>query len=136
MGSHTDRVQKVIEAFNDHAYDAVGAAMTDDATWTDVPGGTTAKGRDEVVEYLKSWHEGFSNARVTEPTFTSDNGKVAVEFIGRGTQSNEFGPFPNKGGEFELNAVQIYSLDDSGQIKHVDLYYDTMTMLTQLGHMG
>lgn len=136
MSTHTDRVQAVIEAFNNHEYETVGAALADDSTWVDIPAGTIAEGRDDVVEYLKSWHAGFSNARITDPTFIAQDGKVAVQFVGRGTQSAEFGPFPNKGGDFELTAVQVYSLDESGQIKHVDLYYDTMTMLTQLGHMG
>lgn len=63
---------------------------------------------------------------------------VVVEFVGRGTQSAEFGPrpFPNKGGSFELRAIQVYSLNSAGQISNVNLYYDTMTMLSQLGHMG
>lgn len=138
MSKNADLVARAIKAFNDHDYEALGAFFSDDAAWTDVPGGTTAEGRAEIVEYFKGWHAGFSNARITEPEYIAANGTVAVRFVGRGTQSAEFGPgpFPNKGGEFTLRGVQVYSVDDSGLIAHVDLYYDTLTMLTQLGHMG
>ena len=36
----------------------------------------------------------------------------------------------------EVRAVQIYSLESPGLLTNVDLYYDTMTMLAQFGHMG
>jgi steroid delta-isomerase-like uncharacterized protein len=138
VSRNADLVESTIKAFNDHDYEALGAAFTDEATWTDVPGGTTAEGRAEIVEYMAGWHAGFSNARVTEPEYIAANGTVAVRFVGRGTQSAEFGPgpFPNKGREFNLRGVQVYTIDESGLITHVDLYYDTMTMLTQLGHMS
>lgn len=137
MGN-TEAVDTYVRAFNDHDYEGVGASMADDATFTDVPAGVTAKGRSEVVEYAKGWHVGFSNARLTEVEYIASNGTVVIQFVGRGTQSAEFGPgpFPNKGGEFELQAVQICSLNESGRITNINLYYDTMTMLTQLGHMG
>ena len=136
--SNTDLVASYVKAFNDHDYDAVGTSMADDATFNDYPAGMTAEGRDAVVEYAKGWHAGFSDARLTESEFVESGGKVVIEFVGRGTQSDEFGPgpFPNKGGSFELNGVQICSLDDAGKITNINLYYDTMTMLTQLGHMG
>lgn len=138
MSTNTDLVDSYVNAFNDHDYEALGAAMADDVTYNDIPGGTTSKGRAEVVEYSKGWHAGFSNARITEPEYFEANGTVVIQFIGRGTQSAEFGPgpFPNNGGEFELRAVQICSLNGAGEITNVNLYYDTMTMLTQLGHMG
>ena len=138
MGTNKDTVAGAIEAFNAHDYDGFAAALADDATFNDVPGGTTSKGRAEVVDYAKGWHAGFSDARQDEPRFLEGNGSVVVEFVGRGTQSAEFGPgpFPNNGGSFEMQAIQVYSLNQAGQISNINLYYDTMTMLGQLGHMG
>jgi steroid delta-isomerase-like uncharacterized protein len=138
MGKNTELVDRHVNAFNDHDYNAIGATLADDVTYTDIPGGMVSKGRAEVIEYLKGWHAGFSNARITEPKYFESNGTVIFQFVGRGTQSAEFGPgpFPNKGGEFELRSIQVHTINDAGQITNVDLYYDTMTMLTQLGHMG
>ena len=138
MGQNKDVVSSAMEAFNNHDYDAFGANLADDATFSDMPAGMKANGRAEVVEYAKGWHAGFSDARQTAPRFIEADGSVVVQFVGRGTQSAEFGPgpFPNNGGSFEMNAVQVYSLNDDHKVTNVDLYYDTMTMLTQLGHLG
>lgn len=138
MSRNKDVVESYIKAFNDHDYDAIGATMADETTFNDVPGGLTAKGRAEVVEYSKGWHAGFSDARITEPEHFDADGTVVFEFVGRGTQSAEFGPgpFPNKGGAFELKGVQVCSLNGAGEITNANLHYDTITMLAQLGHMG
>ena len=138
VGTNADVVSSAIEAFNSHDYEAFGANLADDATFSDMPAGVNANGRDEVVEYAKGWHAGFSDARLTHPKLIEADGSVVAQFVGTGTQSAEFGPgpFPNNGGSFEMNAIQVYSLNDDHKVTNVDLYYDTMTMLTQLGHIG
>ncbi|HJW76078.1 MAG TPA: nuclear transport factor 2 family protein [Thermoleophilia bacterium] len=136
MSVRVERAREAMEAFGVHDYDRATALLTVDASWSDIPAGSTIEGRDTVRGYMAEWHKAFSDAHVTNAKYTElSDGRVLIECTGEGRQSGQFGPYPNTGGTFSLPSVLVYSFDDQDRISHIDLYYDTMTMLTQLGHL-
>ena len=49
-----------------------------------------------------------------------------------GTQDGPLGPFPASGREFSLPLCEMWHFDSSGRVVGGDLYYDQVSLLTQL----
>jgi hypothetical protein len=60
---------------------------------------------------------------------------VVCTFIVVGTQDGPLGPFPATGKEFALPLCEMWHFDSSGRVVGGDLYYDQVSLLTQLGLM-
>jgi hypothetical protein len=56
-------------------------------------------------------------------------------FTVAGTQDGPLGPFPATGKEFALPLCELWHFDPSGRVVGGDLYYDQVSLLTQLGLM-
>ena len=55
--------------------------------------------------------------------------------MGRGVNDGALGPLPATGREIDLPFCEIFGFDDEGQIVSGNIYYDQLTMMTQLGHI-
>ena len=56
-------------------------------------------------------------------------------FTVAGTHDGPLGPFPSTGGKFALALCELWHFNPSGQVVGGDLYYDQVSLLTQLGLM-
>jgi hypothetical protein len=56
-------------------------------------------------------------------------------FTVTGTHDGPLGPLPATGQEFTLPLYEMWHFDSSGQVVGGDLYYDQLSLLTQLGLM-
>jgi SnoaL-like polyketide cyclase len=52
-----------------------------------------------------------------------------------GTHDGPLGPFPATGNEFTLPLCEMWHFDSGGRVVGGDLYYDQVSLLTQLGLM-
>ena len=52
-----------------------------------------------------------------------------------GTHDGPLGPLPATGNEFTLSLCEMWHFDPSGRVVGGDLYYDQVSLLTQLGLM-
>lgn len=135
MNARIESAREAVEAFAVHDYEAVGALLAPGVSWVDHPAGRVSDGREQVVACLAQCHGVFADARAANAHYTQlPDGRVLLECTGEGRQSGQFGPFACTGAAFSLPSVLICSFDDQDRICHADLYYDTMTILTQLGH--
>jgi hypothetical protein len=56
-------------------------------------------------------------------------------FTVTGTHDGPFGPLPATGKEFTLPLCEMWHFDRDGRVVGGDLYYDQVSLLTQLGLM-
>ena len=65
-----------------------------------------------------------------------DGGQTVVgTFTVEGTQDGPLGPFPATGKPFALALCEMWHFDSGGRVVGGDLYYDQVSLLTQLGLM-
>ena len=122
------------QAFNRRDFDAVVKAMAEDLAYHDRARGATFSGRDGFREFMQGWVTAFSNAEVSEPNYIDAGDTVIAEFIARGVNDGPLGPLPKTGRQMNLHFCEILRFDDKGQIVSGNLYYDQLSMMTQLGH--
>jgi hypothetical protein len=83
---------------------------------------------------MTAWATAFSNAQVTNPSYLDAGDTVVALFTGRGTNDGPLGPMPATGKQLDLQFCELMRFNDSGQIVGGAVYYDQLTLLSQLGH--
>ncbi len=122
-------------AFNRRDFDGVVSKMAEGFTYRDQARNVTFTGRDGFKEFMQGWADAFSNATVTDPTYLDAGDTVIARFQGRGVNDGALGPLPETGREIDVPFCELMRFDDNGQIASGGIYYDQLTMMTQLGHI-
>ena len=123
------------EAFNRRDFDGVVSKMAEGLTYRDQARNVTFTGRDGFKEFMQGWVGAFSNAAVSEPSYLDAGDTVIAQFMARGVNDGAFGPLPKTGREIDVPFCELMRFDDEGQIVSGSIYYDQLTMMTQLGHI-
>ena len=123
------------QAFNTRDFDGVVSKMAEGFTYRDQARNVTFTGRDGFKEFMQGWADAFSNATVTDPTYLDAGDTVIAQFMARGVNDGAFGPLPETGREIDVPFCELMRFDDNGQIVSGGIYYDQLTMMTQLGHI-
>lgn len=133
--SNVDTHRAAHDAFNRRDYTAAVRAVRDDATYTDHPRNMTTKGPLEFVDWLKGWETAFSDASVGDPQYIDAGDHTVCLFQGRGTNDGVMGPLQATGRRMDLPFCEVMTYDRQGQIVAGELFYDSTTMMVQLGLM-
>ena len=123
------------QAFNRRDFDGVVSKMAEGFTYRDQARNVTFTGGDGFKEFMQGWADAFSNATVTDPTYLDAGDTVIARFQGRGVNDGALGPLPETGREIDVPFCELMRFDDNGQIVSGNIYYDQLTMMTQLGHI-
>jgi steroid delta-isomerase-like uncharacterized protein len=124
------------EAFNRRDFDLMVKDYADKITWTDRAQGTTFRTPKEFKEgFLGGWLQASSDCKVTDATYTDADEMVVARFTGRGTNDGPLGPFPATGKPWALSICEMWHFDAKGRVVGGDIYYDQVSLLTQLGHL-
>jgi steroid delta-isomerase-like uncharacterized protein len=123
------------QAFNRRDFDGVVSNMAEGVTYRDQARNASFTGRDGFREFMQGWVEAFSNAAVSEPTYLDGGDTVIAQFMARGVNDGALGPLPATGREIDVPFCELMRFDDDGQIVSGSIYYDQLTMMTQLGHI-
>ena len=122
--------------FNDRKLDELTKCVTNDVTWTNLATGETFKGPSGFREFCQKWITAFSDCRVDLQNQVADEGTVVSEFVGRGTHD---GPMTTPQGtiaptkkKIDVRFCEILRITN-GKVSEAHLYFDTATMLRQLG---
>jgi steroid delta-isomerase-like uncharacterized protein len=133
--------RSLFDLYNSHQTDPAWldksvSTFAADSTLTDVPSGRTLPGSDGYKQLVLFFAEAFpdSSTEITNMFATED--QVVVEFIGRGTNTGPLhmptGDIPATGRHLDLRFCEVIQCRNGKNVSfHV--YYDTMTMLQQLG---
>ena len=124
------------EAFNQRDFEAMTSRYADSITWTDRTQDRTFRTPQEFkADFLANWVRSSSDIRITDPHYIDGGQTVVCTFTVVGTQDGPLGPFPGTGKQFALALCEMWHFDPSGRVVGGDLYYDQVSLLTQLGLM-
>jgi steroid delta-isomerase-like uncharacterized protein len=135
MVSHLDVIRASDEAFNAHDVDGTAHACIDNFTYTDNATGETFKGVEEFRAWLDSWFDAFPDTRIDEGQYIAAGDVVVHQSVERATNKGPLGPLPATGRSMSLPFCEVWRLDTEGRIVAGDLYYDQLSLMTQLGHI-
>jgi steroid delta-isomerase-like uncharacterized protein len=123
------------QAFNRRDFDRVFSKMSEGLVYQDQDRSVTFTGRNGFKEFMQGWVEAFSNAEVSESSYLDAGDTVIAQFKARGVNDGAFGPLPATGREIDVPFCEFMRFDDNGQILSGGVYYDQITMMTQLSHI-
>jgi steroid delta-isomerase-like uncharacterized protein len=131
-------VEALFEAFNDGDLDRAAECVSDDFELVDVAAGQSFQGPNGCRQWLGMFRTALPDARTELVSIFAHGAQVASEHIGRGTQTGPFatpaGTIPPTDRPIELRIGEFYEVRD-GKITRLTAYYDTATMMRQLGLM-
>jgi steroid delta-isomerase-like uncharacterized protein len=124
------------EAFNQRNFEAMTKHYADSIAWTDQARHRTFRTPQEFRDdFLAGWVDASSDIRITGPRYIEADQTVVCTFTATGTQDGPLGPFPATGKQFALPLCEMWHFDPDGQVVGGDLYYDQLSLLSQLGLM-
>jgi steroid delta-isomerase-like uncharacterized protein len=124
------------EAFNRRDFEAMTNHYADSIAWTDHAQGRTFRSPQEFrSDFLPGWVQASSDIRITDSRYLDAGQAVVCTFTVVGTHDGPLGPFPATGTRFALALCELWHFDASGRVVGGDLYYDQVSLLTQLGLM-
>ena len=132
MPSSVDTHRAVHEAFNRRDWDTMRSIAADDITFVDHARGLTMRSFEEFLGWCQEWTAGMSDARVDEPDYLDAGTHSVCRFRGRGVNDGQLGPAQATGRQLDLAFCEVVRID-GGRIVAGEMFYDAMTMLTQLG---
>ncbi len=122
------------QAFNRRDFEAMTKHYAERITWTDHAQGRTFRTRQEFTgDFLPVWVTAASDIQIIDPTYLDAGQSVVCTFAVVGTHDGPLGPFPATGRRFRLPLCELWRFDPSGRVVGGDLYYDQVTLLSQLG---
>ena len=124
------------EAFNDRDFVAMTKQYEESITWTDHSQGQTFRTPQEFRDkFLPGWIATSSDIKIIDARYFDAGQTVGSTFTVVGTHDGPLGPFPATGKQFALPLCEMWHFDSSGRVVGGDLYYDQVSLLTQLGLM-
>ena len=100
-----------------------------------VASGETAKGKAALTALMDGLLQAFPDLRFENKSVFASGNKVAAEYVLSGTQKKEFHGMPATGKSFSLRCCSILEFE-GGLFTRETAYWDTATMMRQLGHLS
>ena len=136
LSSNVETYRAGHEAFNQRDFEAMTSCYADSIAWTDHSQGRTfSTPREFKDDFLAGWVASSSDIRITGPRYIDAGLTALCTFTVRGTHDGPLGPFPATGKKFALPLCEMWHFDSGGRVVGGDLYYDQVSLLTQLGLM-
>jgi steroid delta-isomerase-like uncharacterized protein len=124
------------EAFNRRDFEAMTSQYAESISWTDHSQGRTFRTPQEFRgDFLAGWVAASTDIQVTDARYLDAGQTTVCTFTVAGSQDGPLGPFPATGKAFALPLCELWRFDPSGRVVGGDLYYDQVSLLTQLGLM-
>ena len=125
------------EAFNERDFEAMTERYADSIAWTDHAQGRTFRTRQEFRDdFLPGWVQAHRHPHHRPRHWLlgrwPDGG---LHLHRRCYHDGPLGPFPATGKQFALPLCELWHFDPSGRVVGGDLYYDQVSLLTQLGSL-
>jgi steroid delta-isomerase-like uncharacterized protein len=122
------------DSWNRRDFDAMVSAVGPTISYTDYARGVAIKTRDEFKNFVAGWAQAFSDGKITQTSYIDAGDTVIAQFTAVGTNSGPFGSLPATGRRMSLPFCEICKFDANGRMISGGVYYDQLTILTQLGH--
>jgi ketosteroid isomerase-like protein len=124
------------EAFNQRDFAAMTRHYADNIAWSDHSQDRTFRTPGEFRDdFLPGWVTASSDIRITDPRYIDARDTVVCTFTAVGTHDGPLGASLATGRRFALPLCEMWHFDSGGRVVGGDLYYDQLSLLTQLGLM-
>lgn len=135
MGEAGEMMNRMTDRFFSGDYDGAGMCYAEDAI-AESPDLGEMKGRDEIVNYMKTFFGAFPDAKYEAKAMYEDGDTAIDEGIFSGTNSGPFptpdgGEIPATGQRVSIRGCDVVTVKD-GMITRHSFYFDQTGMLQQL----
>jgi steroid delta-isomerase-like uncharacterized protein len=131
----SDVVRRFVDDVLNHGrFDALTEIIHPDYRY-EGPDGAQLHGLDELQMLVAGYHAGFSDFHVAITSEMTDGDLVAMTMMLTGTHDGEFDGIPATGERLSL-PLAVFTRIEDGRIVEDREFYDTGTMLAQLGLGG
>ena len=125
------------EAWNNRDFDAFSETMANGAIVI-VGSGQQLEGREGARQFAEMWANGFPDGKVEIDNVIDGGDHVVIEYTGRGTQTgtlaSPMGEIAPTNRPVTLQLCDVWKFE-GGSAKSVATYFDTGSLMTQLGLM-
>ena len=133
MASSVEIHRAAHDAFNERDWERMRSLMAETIAYSDRPRGLELGSFDEFLGWLKELTTGMSDARVNDPDYLEAGEYSVGRFNGRGTNDGPMGPAQaTTGKRMDMPFCEILRVQN-GRVTSGEIFYDQLTMLTQLG---
>jgi steroid delta-isomerase-like uncharacterized protein len=130
--------RSLYDHWNARQFDKIADLMAADGEIVIVGSDTHFRGPSGAVEFSQMWADGFPDGRVRIDNVIASGDHVVLQFTGDGTQTGPLkspaGEIPATGRPMTLKLCDVHEIRD-GKIRLVQTYFDSASMLMQLGVM-
>lgn len=131
-------VRAVYDGFNTADMPLLMSLVTDDFELQDLAVGMSWHGKQGWGEWLQNWATSMPDAQVHLETIIAQDDLVMTEHTGGGTHTGVLntpaGAIPPTGQKLQLKIAEVFEMQ-AGKIKVMRAYWDTGTLMRQLGMM-
>ena len=128
--------RRLWDSINAHDVEAGAALIAHDCVYVEVPTGATYHGPDGWRENFRFWMGAFPDASVEITNLVATERGVAVEYVGRGTNTGAMvtteGEIPATGRAAEMRFCDVLEIE-GGRVASGRSYYDLGGLMSQLG---
>jgi steroid delta-isomerase-like uncharacterized protein len=128
--------RKQVEAFNAGNWEEMRAMLASDSRYDELGTQRKIEGPDKIVELFKGWKTAFPDAAGTVTSAFASGSKAALEVTWKGTHTGPLetpeGTIPASGKRQETSAA-VFLTFEGDKIKESRHYFDSMTLLEQIG---
>jgi steroid delta-isomerase-like uncharacterized protein len=130
--------RRLYEDWNKRDFDHLAGLLATDGEIVLVGSGTSFRGPDGARQFAEMWATAFPDGEVAIERAAASGDQVTVEYTGRGTHTGALrspgGDIPATGRSVTLQLCDVFTIE-SGRVKSMRSYFDSMSLLTQIGVM-
>ena len=128
--------RKQIDAFNNGDWEQLRGLLSSDASYHEFGTERAIEGPEQIIEAFKGWKTAFPDAAGTVTNSVASGNTAVLEVTWKGTHTGPLvtaaGTIPASGKRQETPAAIFFSFE-GGKIKESRQYFDSMTLLKQIG---
>jgi steroid delta-isomerase-like uncharacterized protein len=125
-----------VDAFNNGDWEKMQALLASDSRYDELGTQRKIEGPEKIVELFQGWKTAFPDAAGTVTSALGSGNKAALEVTWKGTHTGPLGTaegtIPASGKRQETPAALFFTFE-GGKIKESHQYFDSMTLLKQIG---
>jgi steroid delta-isomerase-like uncharacterized protein len=130
--------RSLYDHWNERQFDKIADLMAAEGEIVLMGSDTHFRGPSGAIEFSQMWAEGFPDGRVKIDNVVASGNHVVLQYTGEGTQTGALkspvGEIPPTGRSITLELCDVHEFRD-GKIRSVQSYFDSASMLMQLGVM-
>lgn len=125
----------LFDAWEKREFDKVMALIAPGGMVRDFPQSRVLTDRGDIRAWMESWATACPDSTVGVTVAAAGPDAAVVQGVYVGTNNGPFGPLEPTGRTVSMPFAIAMRFDNNGGITHYDVYYDMLTLLTQLGQV-